>query len=608
MAKTYKNLYHKIYDFQNLYEAYIKARKNKRYRREVIFFSMNLEENLISIQNDLIWESYHTGEYRQFYVHDPKTRLVLALPFKDRVVQHAIVNIIEPVFEKTFIFDSYACRLGKGTHAGADRLTKFLTETARKWRKTYCLKADIKKFFYSIDHQALKDVIRRKIACPQTMRLLEGIVDSSGEQVGIPIGNLTSQLFANIYLNELDYFIKHTFRCHYYIRYMDDFVILHDNKQELHRIKREVEDFLRDKLRLELNSKTQVFPASQGINFLGYRIWRTHRKVRNSSKRRIKRKLKAYQRKYAAGQMSIERIKATIISWLGHVKHANSYFLRQKLSKILNLKGGINMLTQGSVGIDVKELQSNLKSLGFYLGRIDGEFGPVTASAVKAFQQKYGLQVDGVAGSMTQAKIREVLAGRPLPLAGVTVLLDKGHEGLGEGLDPGAVDDKKDDGIYTAEAALVDNLGNIVADDLRSAGANVIETREGNKPLSWDKRKKIIAASGAKVSISLHANSASPAAVGIETFAYTSKKSTLLAACIQGQIILATGAVNRGAKFADFFMVRVPEKHGMKAVLIEVGFISNPAEEAKLNGLAYQKKISTGIKAGLIAARNKSGI
>lgn len=266
------------------------------------------------------------------------------------------------------------------------------------------------------------------------------------------------------------------------------------------------------------------------------------------------------------------------------------------------------MLAQGSTGTAVKELQNSLKALGFNPGPADGEFGPLTTAAVKAFQQKHGLLADGIAGPVTQAKIREAMAVKSLPLAGLTVLLDKGHEGLGEGLDPGAVDGKNDDDIYTAEAIVVDTLGNIVAGELRAAGAKVIETREGNEHLTWEWRKQIIASSGAQVSISLHTNSGSANASGIETFAYTSKKSALLAACIQGQVILATGAKNRGAKFANFFMVRVPEKYGMKAVLVEIGFISNPGEEVRLNAPAYLKRISAGIKAGLIAAKNKGSI
>lgn len=335
MARTCNNLFEQVYQFENLYKAYLKARKDKRYRHEVLEFSANLEENLLYIQNQLIYQTYHTGRYREFYVHDPKTRLVMALPFKDRVVHHALCNIIEPVFENSFIYDSYACRAGKGTHAGADRVTEFLRSAQRHWPKVYCLKGDIKQYFPSVNHDILKRILRKKIACPKTLWLLDEIIDSSANPGdlnprGIPIGNLTSQLFANIYLNEFDHFIKEDLKARYYVRYMDDFIILNGNKKQLWAVLEEIKGFL-ELLDLQLNGKTGIFPIKQGIDFLGYRIWPTHRLLRKSSIKRMKRKLKAFKRRYQKGQISLEKINATIQSWLGHAKHADSYKLREKL-------------------------------------------------------------------------------------------------------------------------------------------------------------------------------------------------------------------------------------------------------------------------------------
>lgn len=345
IAKTYTNLYPRIYDFENLELAYMKARRSKRFQEEVLKFSFNLESNLIQIQNELIYKTFRTGQYRYFWVNDPKKRLVAALPFKDRVVQHALCNVIEPLFDERFIYDSYACRVGRGIHAGADRVTHFLQVAQHKWDRVYCLKADISQYFPSINHAILKAIIRKRIACPDTLWLINEIIDSGGDGSdcprGLPIGNLTSQLWANVYLDQLDHFVKEVLREPYYVRYMDDFVILGGDKGHLWQVKREIEGFLADKLDLRLNGKTGIWPISQGIDFLGYRIWPTHRLVRKSSIRRMKRKLKAFQRKYREGKIDLEKINATIQSWLGHVSHADSYNLRNKLlGSFVLTKGG----------------------------------------------------------------------------------------------------------------------------------------------------------------------------------------------------------------------------------------------------------------------------
>lgn len=346
MPKRHGRLFERIVAFDSLYEAYLKARRNKRYRPEVLAFSEKLEENLIQIQNELIWGRYRTGRYRTFYVHEPKTRLVAALPFKDRLVHHAIVAVIEPLFERQFIGDSYACRPGKGMHAGADRVQQWLRQCRHNWGAVYCLKADVKKYFPSINHNALKRILRRTIKDKHVLALLDEIIESTQETgeanpAGIPIGNLTSQLFANLYLNELDQFVKHRLKVRHYIRYMDDFLLLSDSKQQLWVWLRDIKDFLRTSLALELNNKTAIFPvASRGIDFLGYRIWPDYRLLRKSSVKRMRRKIKAYKRRYAAGEMSAEEINRSIQSWLGHAQHADSYRIRTKLMGELVLQRG----------------------------------------------------------------------------------------------------------------------------------------------------------------------------------------------------------------------------------------------------------------------------
>lgn len=330
--KTYKNLYPKICEFDNIHLAYLKARKLKRYKAEVLLFSANMEENLINIHNHLVWKSYRPSPYKYFTIYEPKERIIAALPFVDRVVHHALCNIIEPICERSMIHDSYACRRGQGVQAGVLRTTQLLRDTHRRWGRVYCLKADVKKFFPSIDHEVLKKIIRRRIACLDTLNMIETIIDSTGDDKGLPIGSLTSQLWANVYLNELDHYAKERLGIKYYVRYMDDFLILHDDKQELRRILAEITGFLADRLRLDLNGKTQIFPIGpRALDFLGYRIQSDYRLLRKSNVQRTKRKFHKYERSYSEGLIDLADVNSSIVSWIGHAMHADSYRLRLKI-------------------------------------------------------------------------------------------------------------------------------------------------------------------------------------------------------------------------------------------------------------------------------------
>lgn len=327
--KTYGDLYPRICDFDNIHLAYLKARRNKRYKQEVLRFSSRLEENLIDIQNHLAWKTYQPSQYKYFTIYEPKQRLIAALPFRDRVVHHALCNLIEPIFERSMIHDSYACRRGQGVLSGVLRMSRFLRDASRRWERVYCLKADISKFFPSIDHAILKGIIRKKIACPDTLRLIDTIIDSTETDRGLPIGSLTSQLWANVYLNELDHFIKETLRVRYYIRYMDDFVLLNDDKRCLKAMLSDITDFLGGRLRLTLNAKTQIFPIRpRCIDFLGYRIWPEYRLLRKANVRRTRRKFKKLMRLYREGKIGLEDIRPAIASWIGHAKHADAWRLR----------------------------------------------------------------------------------------------------------------------------------------------------------------------------------------------------------------------------------------------------------------------------------------
>lgn len=353
-TETIKDIFPKTYDFENIYQAWESARKGKRYREEVMRFSSNLESNLIDIQNHLIYGTYRAGEYRPFYVFEPKKRLVMALPFRDRVVQWAIYRQLFPLIEKQFIFDSYACRKGKGSHKAANRLQYWLRQTERKPQRFYYLKLDVSKYFYRVDHEVLIEILKRKIKDNALIDLLTTIIqcedrkfglplgcdpDAIGpdewlDDVGMPIGNLTSQMFANLYLNEVDQYAKHVLKLHYYVRYMDDIIILHPDKRFLARVKQEIEAFMNDNLRLNLNNKTAIRPCSMGIDFVGFQIWATHRKLKKKTAKKIQNRVKFLSVALKSGEISRETFDRSIASYRGMLKHFNGYGFRQKLNRI----------------------------------------------------------------------------------------------------------------------------------------------------------------------------------------------------------------------------------------------------------------------------------
>ncbi|WP_287714524.1 reverse transcriptase/maturase family protein [Blautia sp.] len=349
MAKRVGNIYLPNCDYSNLYHAYRKAAKGKRYRGDVLQFTDNLEENLLSLLEELRNHTYTVGRYREFYIYEPKKRLIMALPFRDRVAQWWVYSILYPIFDKTFIEDSYACRKGKGQKLAADRLQYMLKQTEVLGGKWYYLKLDIAKYFYRIYHDKLLEIIKRKIKDKDMLLLLERIIKGDGSNCfglsicdnvedavrlsdrGMPIGNLTSQLMANVYLNELDQFCKKVLGTKFYIRYMDDVIILSNSKAELHEIKKRIEDFLDKELQLTLNKKTCIRPVTMGVQFVGLHIWSTHRTVRKSTSLRIKRRLKVAAKRYEAGKITYESYNSTLQSYLGMLKHNDCYRFKLQL-------------------------------------------------------------------------------------------------------------------------------------------------------------------------------------------------------------------------------------------------------------------------------------
>ncbi|MCG8348302.1 MAG: reverse transcriptase/maturase family protein [Chloroflexales bacterium] len=345
MPKSFTNLFPQIANFENLYVAWESARRGKRRRPDVAAFERHLEPNLLRLERQLLDGGYQPGRYRSFYIREPKRREISAAPFRDRVVHHALVRVIEPIFEARFSNASYACRVGKGTHRAADHAQTLLR------RHRYLLKADIAQFFPSIDHRVLDALLSRHIACRPTLELCRRIM-ASGDGIlaseytlqlfpeddlfaalrprGLPIGNLTSQFWANVYLNGIDTLIQRELRLPH-VRYCDDMLIFADAKPTLHAALAALHERAA-RLRLTLHPvKTRIYAAEEGVEFVGYRLFRDHRRLRRDNVRLFVRRLRRQQRAYRAGRLPADRLHASLQSWIAHAKHADTYRLRSRL-------------------------------------------------------------------------------------------------------------------------------------------------------------------------------------------------------------------------------------------------------------------------------------
>ena len=342
--KRLGDVWPQLVSFENLLAAYRKARLGKSRRPGVGEFSLQLEPELLQLQRDLQSEAYQPGTYRLFTIYDRKPRVIAAAPFRDRVVHHAVMQLIEPRLDRTFITDSYACRQGKGVHAAVDRY--------QAWCRTYryVLKMDVRHYFPSIDHDLLKEKLRRRIKDARVLALLDRIIDGSPHtdsacgyfpgddlftpltrRVGIPIGNLTSQFFANLYLDDLDHFIKQALQIRPYLRYVDDMVVLDHDKLRLADIRAAVRDGLAtDRLILHPN-KAHITHVAHGLNLLGYVVYPRRRRLRNDNGHHFARKLRRMARAYGAGRLAWSKVLASTQSWIGHAKHADTDGLRRVL-------------------------------------------------------------------------------------------------------------------------------------------------------------------------------------------------------------------------------------------------------------------------------------
>lgn len=349
---------HTMYDVlcspENLFTAFLKARKDKTKRHYVQVFEKELDKNLKQLAYELRTQIYRPKPLTTFVVRDPKTRKISKSRFRDRIVHHALINVIGPILEKQFIYDSHANQFGKGTLKAVQRFDLFKRKVSRNnTRPCYVLKADIKHYFEEVDHAILLALINKHVKDSQVMWLVQQILANTPHlevkrtlerrereresNVGMPLGNHTSQFFANVYLNELDQFVKHVLKAKYYIRYVDDFVVLSSSHTFLVECKKRIDTFLREKLRLRLHpEKSHILSLASGVPFLGYRIFYHHKILRKRKVRAFERKFKACRTLYHEKQLSRDEIVEKLQGWLAYAEKANTYSYRRSVLRRFN--------------------------------------------------------------------------------------------------------------------------------------------------------------------------------------------------------------------------------------------------------------------------------
>jgi retron-type reverse transcriptase len=393
--KTCKDLFGEICSFRNLLQAFYKARRGKRDKRYVGAFELNLEGEILALQRELQEGTYRPSPLHRFVIRDPKSRVIHAPAFRDRVVHHAICNVLEPIFDRTFIFDSYASRKGKGTHAALERFDAFqrkltangklvshakdgnilekrsprkaeafrdigklmLSEDFSGYRRCYAssqmvcgwaFKADIRHYFPSIDHEILMSLLRRKVGDERVLDLLAMILKAYSPEgcKGMPLGALTSQLFANVYLNPLDHFVKGNLHAKFYLRYLDDSVILERSKEKLEGMKSQISDFLISRLNLELHpEKSRISPFHRGVGLLGFRVFYHYRLLKKSNLAHFYRRLAEQEQAHLTGALSKENFEKSVAGWLAHAAWGNTYKLRERVLRnafVLCFRGNIH--------------------------------------------------------------------------------------------------------------------------------------------------------------------------------------------------------------------------------------------------------------------------
>lgn len=346
-----KNVFDKIFSLDNLYAALEDAVQGRRYKREALVYTLDSWALLQELREEVLSGTYHIDRYYIFYIYEPKKRMIMSISFKHRIVQWAIYRIINPMLVSGYIEDSYGCIPGRGSLSAMQRLRYWIEQASRKDEQWFYLKLDISKYFYRVSHRILKKILAKKIKDARLLEVLYSVIDckhtpfglplgaSPGDvpledrlyDVGMPIGNLLSQVFANVYLDVLDQFCKRVLKIHFYIRYMDDVIVLCNDKIQLREWKDQIEVFLINELELHLNSKTCIRPISQGIEFVGYRIWPDRVIVRKSTSLRIKRALRGLAVKYSKYEVTMQDVTSVLRSYLGMLEHCDSEALVKKI-------------------------------------------------------------------------------------------------------------------------------------------------------------------------------------------------------------------------------------------------------------------------------------
>ena len=331
----------------HIFRCWDQFKRGKRKRKDVQCFERHLEDNIFQLAEDLVTFQYKHAPYEQFYVTDPKQRHISKATVRDRLVHQVVYDTLTAVLDKKFIFHSLSSRLGKGTHIGVSLLQKMIRKvSANGTQPCYALKMDIRRFFDSVDHAILKSLLQKYIKDTSTLKVTDMIIDSFNLKtdqegaVGIPLGNVTSQLFANVYLHELDDFIKQDLKKKYYLRYSDDFLILGSDKIHLESLIIRIQDFLTKNLKLELHPRKLIIRSlNQGIDFVGYVLFEKHILMRTRSKQRMKRRLKAAYEDYLIGKSDVLPMDQKLQSYLGMLSHANQHNLAQSIKNAYQVRG-----------------------------------------------------------------------------------------------------------------------------------------------------------------------------------------------------------------------------------------------------------------------------
>ena len=338
--RIYINLFNKLITPENLFFAWEEFRRDKKNKEDVLLFEKILEREIFSLHRELSSHTYRHSGYIGFYISDPKRRHIHKAQVRDRVLHHAIMGILYPLYEKIFIHNSFSCRIGKGTHKGVEALRSMLYKASKNnTRNVYILKCDIEKFFDSINHEILLSILSSRIKDTELMSLLTEVIESFTsdrsnlfDRCGVPIGNLTSQLFANVYMDVFDQFMKHELKVKYYARYTDDFVIVSDNKEYLIKLLPKIRSFLEEKLKIQVHpKKVTITNFTRGIDYLGYILFPYFTLVRKRTKRRALRRINEKISLYKQENISQDKVHATLMSYLGVFSHADTHRFSETL-------------------------------------------------------------------------------------------------------------------------------------------------------------------------------------------------------------------------------------------------------------------------------------